>query len=375
MRDFLKYGEASVLIDSQFGSTGKGLAAAYVHKHTKNVIDQDRLVCITNAAPNAGHTTVTEDGTKFVTFHMPTMGVLCPNAMIFLNAGAIIDIESLIKEVNTLRVNPRRVFIHINAAVITNEDKIKEKDASSSQTRIASTQKGVGAALSAKVARSGAVAKDHAKQLTDAGFKMFDGDINELLVLGYAAMIETPQGMSLSLNNGFYPYCTSREVSVSQALSDAGVGPKSLHKVLATMRTFPIRVGNIAGTDGETIGWSGPVYSDQDELNWEKNFPDVTPERTTVTQRIRRIFTFSRMQYREALLRLQPDYVHVGFCDYFNNAGEFASFVSTLDQIESNSQTYPSRVYSFGPSVNDVMTYNEVGSWYDRRSRNGKEDH
>lgn len=374
MRDFLKHGKASVLLDAQFGSTGKGLAAAYLHKHVRNAVDHDKLICMTNAAPNAGHTTVMEDGRKFVTFHMPTLGVLCPNAMIVLNAGAIIDINTLVKEVHDLGVNPNRVWIHQNAAVITERDRVAEKVRESSQTKIGSTQKGVGAALARKVERSGAIAKNFAKALSEAGFRIYDMDFNEFLAKGYAMMIETPQGMGLSLNNGFYPYCTSREVSVAQSLSDAGVSPKNLHKVLATMRTFPIRVGNIVDDEGVQIGWSGPVYDDQMELNWSAHFPGITPERTTVTQRVRRIFTFSDMQYRQALLRLTPDYVHVGFCDYLRDAAQFASFVDRLDKIEADAGVYPSRVYSFGPSVSDVMTFGEVGSWYDRRTEREHEE-
>jgi adenylosuccinate synthase len=371
MKNFLASGKASVLLDAQFGSTGKGLAAAYLHKQLRDVVDPDKLICMTNAAPNAGHTTVTEDGTKFVTFHMPTMGVLSPNSMIVLNAGAILDIDLLVKEVEKLGINPRRVFIHENAAVIAPEDKEAEKKANSSATRIASTQKGVGMALSRKVTREGLVAKHHAKHLSTCGFRIFDGDVNEFLNRGYAVMIETPQGMGLSLNNGFYPHCTSREVSVAQSLSDAGISPYKLHRVLATMRTFPIRVGNITDANGEELGFSGPVYPDQEELSWTQDFPDVTPERTTVTQRIRRIFTFSDIQYREALLRLRPDFVHVGFCDYFKSMPEFESFVSRLDVVEANCYVFPSRVFSFGPSVNDVMDYQQVGSWYDRRIDNG----
>ena len=358
MKDYLEHGKASVLIDGQFGSTGKGLAAAYVYINKQ--VDAERLLCVTNAAPNAGHTTVLADGTKFVTFHMPTMGVLSPDSRIVLNAGAIIDVELLIKEVTDLNVNPARVFIHPNAAMITPDDHEAEKAASSAQTSIASTQKGVGAALANKVARRGKVAKDYHSFFKDYGFRMFENDLNVMMKQHeYAVSIETPQGMSLSLNNGFYPYCTSREVSVAQSLSDAGVNPRLLHKVLMTMRTFPIRVGNIVNEQGEMIGWSGPVYPDQVELSWS-NFPGVEPERTTVTKRVRRIFTFSDEQYIESLLRLQPDYVHVGFCDYFTDRPAFEDFVNRTTAVEANLGLSIEHRYSFGPSVNDIYTLEEA---------------
>jgi adenylosuccinate synthase len=363
MKDFLQDGKASVLLDGQFGSTGKGLAAAYVYEQLEKDVDWGNVVCTTNAAPNAGHTTVTKDGYKFVTFHMPTMGVLAKESKIVLNAGAIIDIDVLIDEVNNLGVDPNRVYIHQNAAVITQDDKEVEKVKSSSQTKIASTQKGVGAALSAKVARSGHVAHSYGWKLRNHGFKIIDRDLNFWAEDNYAIMVETPQGMGLSLNNGFYPYCTSREVSVSQSLSDAGLHPRMLHRTLMTMRTFPIRVGNIVDDEGKLVGWSGPVYDDQEELSWD-DFPGVEPERTTVTKRVRRIFSFSQKQYYESLLRLQPDYVHVGFCDYLRDKDTFKEFVKTITTIEDVAGIGAHKVYSFGPSTNDVLTYEDALNWY-----------
>ena len=43
-------GKASVLVDGQFGSTGKGLAAAYLAEHIKQPLD----VATTNAGAQAG---------------------------------------------------------------------------------------------------------------------------------------------------------------------------------------------------------------------------------------------------------------------------------------------------------------------------------
>jgi adenylosuccinate synthase len=200
--------------------------------------------------------------------------------------------------------------------------------------------------------------------LIENGFNLTATPISAYLRVGFAAMIETPQGMSLSLNNGFYPYCTSREVSVSQSLSDAGLHPHDLHKTLMTMRTFPIRVGNIVDDEGNVIGFSGPVYPDQQELSWEKDFPNVTPEKTTVTQRVRRIFTFSPSQYYEALDRLNPDYVHIGFCDYFKDAETLGHFDHLLRHIEGQARVYPQKVYAFGPQTTDVYDYNQAMEKY-----------
>jgi len=350
---FLKPGFASVIIDGQFGSTGKGLAAAYqCLRQTR--LDWNKVVCTTNAAPNAGHTTVLEDGTKFVTFHMPTMGVLRKEALIYLNAGAIIDISVLKDEIERLNVNPEKVVIHPNAAIITDEDQEYERQKSAGVTRIASTQKGVGRALARKIMREGAVAKQYDEVLSSIGVSVATMDLNAMMREGFAVDIETPQGMSLSLNNGFYPHCTSREVSVSQSLADACIHPNHLGNVLVTLRTFPIRVGNIMEND-KVIGYSGDGYPDQLEISWD-NFKGIEPERTTVTQRIRRIFTFSKMQYYDAVSRFNPDIIHLGFCDYLKSQDEFDGILSDIREVNRRVNNHPEILCAFGPSVSDVCS-------------------
>lgn len=362
MSNYLMHGKASVLIDGQFGSTGKGLAAAYqveqIDQHSPQH-NWSATVCTTNAAPNAGHTTVLPNGTKFVTFHMPTMGVLKPQTIIYLNAGAIIDVEMLIQEISDLKIDPRRIVVHPNAAVITQEDKDYEKDKASGATKIASTQKGVGRALARKIMREGVTAKDVAKDLEAMGMTVNRLDLNSMMERGYAVSIETPQGMSLSLNNGFHPHCTSREVSVSQSLSDAGIHPSYLYETLMTVRTYPIRVGHILNQDGTVMGHSGDVYPDQYELSWD-NFPHIEPERTTVTKRVRRIFTFSATQYRDAVARLRPGIVHLGFCDYLRNARELEEIVGKMITAHSFYKRAPLILCSFGPSTSDIVTLNEA---------------
>ena len=64
---FVTKGKASILFDGQYGSTGKGLAAAWVGE--SNEIDW----CTTNASANAGHTTVfSDDREPIVSFHIPS---------------------------------------------------------------------------------------------------------------------------------------------------------------------------------------------------------------------------------------------------------------------------------------------------------------
>lgn len=356
-------GKFNITIDGQFGSTGKGLLNSYLAENS--AVEPD--ICITNAAPNAGHTYVDENGKKRTTFHLPITGVLLPMAEIYLCAGSIIDPDLLIKECEMFDVDPARVSIHPHACILTEQHQLREKATNSGATSISSTQKGVGAALADKVARqNGQVAKD-CQKLLEAGFVIENIDLNEMFRIadGYTAMMEVPQGFGLSINHGpEYPYCTSRDITVAAALNDAGVHPCHLGSVGVSLRTFPIRVGNIKDENGVEVGYSGPFYPDSTETTWEQLGQE--PELTTVTKRVRRVATFSLRQYQDMVEMLRPDYVFLNFCNYFDEPEDFEVLVSQMAKIDlqvMGKQT--ERLFGFGPANSDVVAkYNDAVAKY-----------
>lgn len=359
----IEAGKAAVVIDGQFGSTGKGSIAALIGmtEHTD--------VAVTNAAPNSGHTAILSDGTVLVTRHLPMAGVVSyrrgHQATIYLDAGSVIDADVLIEECRTLSVDPGCVFIHPRAALITTLDKEYENDDESAATALASTRKGVGRALALKVMRESPLAytgtaiinseyEEHRLSLCEAGFRFEVLDLNSLLLKGERVLIEVPQGFDLSLNHGLsYPHCTSRDVTVASALSDAGVHPKFLGQVVMTTRTFPIRVGHIVH-DGVIAGHSGPHYPDQKELTWD-DLPVEGPELTTVTKRPRRIFTWSDTQYVNALRALRPDVVFLNFTNYFKDEAAFDAHVRRMYATQRSERFEPRHVFGVGPTVDDIV--------------------
>lgn len=74
--------------------------------------------------------------------------------------------------------------------------------------------------------------------------------------------------------------------------------------MIGTARVHPIRVG----------GNSGPCYPDQTEITWSDL--GIEPELTTVTQRVRRVFTWSQQQIEEAISVCCPTDVFLNFCNY-----------------------------------------------------------
>ncbi len=348
----LTAGRLNITLDGQFGSTGKGLLNAYIA--LTSTIKPD--ICISNAAPNAGHTYVDPNsGEKRTTFHLPVSGVLRPDSLIYLCAGSIIDPALLAQETTQFSVNPSRIVIHPRATIVLPEHMSREQDSTSGTTALASTRKGVGAALADKIARiSGMRTAAQYYAQHEHSFTIRALDLDHDLARGATTLMEVPQGFSLSINHGLsYPHCTSRDLTVAAALNDAGVHPVHLGRVAVALRTFPIRVGNILDDQGNEIGHSGPFYADSTELGWDEL--GVTPERTTVTKRIRRIATFSQQQYADMLRQLRPDCILLNFCNYLRSDEEASALLSAMAQTEAACALTPQRLYGFGPACGDVL--------------------
>ncbi len=342
MGNFTKPGKISFICDGQFGSTGKGLAASYLASLN------DANIAITNASANAGHTWK-HNGKKGVTHHLPTWSVIKKGTLSYICAGAIVDPELLVKEIISNGVSKPMVIVSKRAAIISEQHKNAEMNENSSNTKLASTRKGVGEALASKIKREyGSIARDSA-YLLENGINVLDYDVVNLLDTGLSAVCEVPQGFSLGINNGLsFPHCTSRECTILQAMSDLGVHPHYLGEVMMVVRTYPIRVGNIVNNDGVVIGDSGPCYPDQTETTFDDL--GVAPELTTVTKRVRRIFTWSFAQYYAACKINRPTQVLLTFCDYVKDEEYLQNIL-----FESKSIGFPITHISFGGDVLDVV--------------------
>lgn len=335
---------AHVLVDGQFGSTGKGALAAWLAHQAKKVKWNCDAV-LSNAGPNSGHTFYHEDE-KHVLKQLPTFAVashLLGNTIpVYLTAGAIIDPDILRKEAEKYPEIP--IYVHDCAAVIRPEE--KEAEHSGPIKYVAGTRSGTGAAIARKVLREhDAVWGGHgawhgmAKNVFDYS-TAFNWTANRLFV-------EVSQGFSLGLNESrFYPKTTSRECTVSQALSDARLPPAAVSRTYMTLRTYPIRVGNVDGYS------SGGCYPDQEETTWEKLGQEA--ELTTVTQRVRRVFTFSEIQAIEALNANAPDFVFLNFMNYLTDVGE-RDILETMDHLRNAAPQWFDLILGYGAKVKDVV--------------------
>ena len=235
-----------VIVGGQYGSEGKGNVCA----HLANKYD----VLMRIGGPNAGHL-VKEPYYKFV--QLPSGTGTNTNASILIGAGSTIWLPQMLMEIMEQGLSPDRLSIDPQAMIIDDEDRRLESEALSS---IASTKQGVGAAIARKIANRGNLPM-LGPQVTLARdvpqLKRFVRDVRAELDRHFAngkrVLLEGTQGTLLSIHHGFWPSVTSRETSVAGCLSDAGIAPGRVKRVIMVVRTYPIRVGGTSGWMGREI--------------------------------------------------------------------------------------------------------------------------
>ena len=332
----------TLIIDCQYGSTGKGLFAGFIAQS----LLPDTIAYA--PSPNAGHT-LTWRGQTYIHKMLPTgfTGISLKN--IVLGPGSLIDLDQLHKELSNLRnyipsMGRVRIFIHKHAAVVL--PRHKEAEAMGG-TAPGSTRQGVGAAQIERIQRgptSCNLIKDvqHAV-LRDPQVEVIDTRYMQSIYLNSERLqIESCQGYSLSVYHGQYPHTTSRDVTVASILSDTGVPwVRSLH-IYGTFRTYPIRVAN-RPADGE---FSGPSYNDSAEITFDSI--GQQQELTTVTKLPRRVFTWSQKQALEACVQNRVEYGFLNFAQYP------PSYKILHDVWERLSELTTVRYLGFGPTLQDI---------------------
>lgn len=302
-------GRLTVLVGGQYGSEGKGAVAAYV----ANEYD----VHVRVGSPNAGHT-IWWNGEKHVMQSIPC-GWINPNAAIVIGRGALLNMKQFMKElVHIIQYYPdflKRLYIDPEAGVLDEKFHIQEGGTEGEMhKRIGSTGEGVGPARVARINRDlnefrqfkhiaheygleGCLAENTPKQIA------------RLQDMGADILIEGTQGSALSLLHSHYPYCTSIDTNASGIISEVGIAPSRVTNVLMVCRTYPIRVAGNSGPMKNEITW--------DELN-ERLGKKITPEKTTVTHKTRRIAEWDDELFEQSCILNAPTEIALTFADYID---------------------------------------------------------
>lgn len=329
--------KVDVLIGMQFGSEGKGLIAGFLAKEE----GYDMVVNVN--MPNAGHTYITDSGKEYMFKVLPNGAVHENIKRVMLGPDSVFSPERLLIEMQMIGGDIwSKLRIHENATMLRPEHTIGEQS-SNIMNRIGSTAQGSSLAMIDKISRfPEAVVKFDPGEF--GANVISEAEWQAELRMANKILLEGCQGWSLSLNSGFYPYCTSRDCTPGRLMSGARIPHHWINRVIGAARLFPIRVG----------GNSGPGYPDQTEITWEEL--GLNPEFTTVTQRKRRVFTFSAMQIADCVAHCGVDDIFLNFCNYRPEL--VPGIIDTINSVcDAHAPGWDSKVTytGWGPKHGDVV--------------------
>ncbi|ACY13247.1 Adenylosuccinate synthase [Haliangium ochraceum DSM 14365] len=300
-----------VLIGGQYGSEGKGHIASYLSP------EYDVLVRV--GGPNAGHK-VYEKPEPRTFHHLPsgTQRSESRGSKIVLGPGIVLFLPGLLREIADCALSKDRLSIDPNAMLIDESDRHFESETLASS--IGSTAQGVGSATARRILRTAA---DPPVRLAgdENTLKPYIRESGEVLEGAFASgcrvFLEGTQGTGLSLFHGFYPHVTSRDTSVSGCLAEAGIAPSRVRRIIMVCRTYPIRV-------------ESPNKSTSGRLAQELEWTDIASrsgipieelrknERTSTTNKSRRVGEFDWSLLRRAAFLNGPTDVALTFADYLS---------------------------------------------------------
>jgi adenylosuccinate synthase len=271
----------AVIVGTQWGDEGKGRFTDYLARESSFVVRYQ-------GGHNAGHTLVV-DGAVFALQLVPS-GVLYPHVTPVIGNGVVIDPAVLVEELDMLGrkgVDTSRVRISGNAHLIMpyhqELDRVTERFLG--KNRLGTTKRGIGPAYADKALRVGLRVQDLLdpkifREKLDLALREKNGvlakvynrlpldadDIcdaylglvprlephiadtvhllHEALDRGEQVLFEGAQATFLDLDHGTYPFVTSSNPIAGGACTGAGVGPRTIERVIGVVKAYLTRVGS-----------------------------------------------------------------------------------------------------------------------------------
>lgn len=291
----------SVVIGGQFGSEGKGKVAYWLSK------SMNASVAIRVGGPNSGHTVIDDQGHPVIFQQLPT-ACLLGNVDCMLPAGSYIRVDKLLHEIEVSGISKDRILIDPKAVIIT-DLQIQDEVSGDLGRFIGSTQSGTGAAVIERLKRGSksSFASD-IPELQDF-IRPLMPIIRDRLDQNQRIIVEGTQGFGLSvLHSPHYPYVTCRDTTAAAFVSEAGLSPLDVDDVVMVIRAFPIRVAGNSGPLPNELMWANVFSADQ--------LSQMDAERTSVTNRVRRVAAFDPSIVSQAIQYNQPTRIVLNHLDY-----------------------------------------------------------
>jgi adenylosuccinate synthase len=150
--------------------------------------------------------------------------------------------------------------------------------------------------------------------------------LHHLLDDGGDVIVEGTQGFALSLFHGpDFPFVTSRDTTAAGFAMEVGLSPLSIDQIVMVLRTFPIRVGGTSGPFENETSWQ--------EIQTISGAPEVVPEFTSVTKRLRRVARFDIEAVKQACAYNRPTALAVMGLDRLDHRNAGVTGVNDLSSI------------------------------------------
>ena len=271
-----------VVVGTQWGDEGKGKIVDWLTENASGVVRFQ-------GGHNAGHTLVVGD--KEYKLNLVPSGIVREGVACYIGNGVVLDIEHLLKEIDTLEAGGidvrSRLKVSVGCPLILPFHRavdLAREAAKCADKKIGTTGKGIGPAYEDKVARRALKVLDlfNPGQFADKLKELMDfhnfmltryynaeavdyqkvldetlalaprvlpmaADVSVLIHAAHKAgqnlLFEGAQGTLLDVDHGTYPFVTSSNCVAGQAAAGAGVGPGMLHYVLGITKAYTTRVG------------------------------------------------------------------------------------------------------------------------------------
>ncbi|MDD3284892.1 MAG: adenylosuccinate synthase [Patescibacteria group bacterium] len=275
----MKYKQLAI-IDFIWGDNGKGIISY------TDAIPYDVVIRFQGGS-NAGHT-IYANNRKYV-LHIIPCGALYPDKICIIAGGCVINLDSLINEINALEnldiYLKGRLHIYNTATLVTDFeialDIAKENESENSGKKIGTTKNGIGYAYANRAFRNALIIQDLCNTkvlkekiydlaksinpiLISLGAKEVDPEtvfnkmksqaeevrqyiipntyVSELQKQGKTILFEGAQGLLLDPLNGTYPYVTSFPIHPGIIGPSCGISTKDIY-VIGVMKAYTTRVG------------------------------------------------------------------------------------------------------------------------------------
>ena len=294
-----------VVIGAQWGDEGKGRVIDFIS-------DKADVIVRYQGGNNAGHTIVIGNE-KIVLHHLPS-GILREGKLSMIGNGVVIDPQSLLQELSTLRSagykadkDNIKISDRVHVIMPYHREIDKGRELMQGKERIGTTGRGIGPVYEDKAARRGIKLSDlvdadtfserleqvleernlyitkvlggtplkfneirkeyigYGKELSDYACDV-SKLLNDFISQGKNILFEGAQGALLDVDFGTYPYVTSSNASSGGACIGAGVSPNQIDDILGIAKAYTTRVGEgpfpseISGELVEKLRQAGGEY-------------------------------------------------------------------------------------------------------------------